>query len=46
MPTVLAKMNRNCVGAAKLGQGRSPNRVRFNRLPRLANRGDMIDIHT
>jgi len=43
---IFAQMNRDSIGPAQLGQRRGPNRVRLAPTARLAQRGDVIDIHT
>jgi hypothetical protein len=44
MPPIFPQMEGNAIGPTHFGQCSSPYGVRLVGLPRLANRGDMIDI--
>ena len=46
VPAVLAEMDGDPVGPAQLGQDGRPDRVGLAPAPGLAQRGDMIDVHT
>ena len=44
VPAILAQMHRDVVGARLLGDQRGEHRVRIARAPRLAQRGDVVDV--
>ena len=44
MPPILAQMERDQVGACRLGHQRRLHRARIARAPHLAQRGNVIDV--